>query len=68
VLDVIVREDDCRLKDRVAAENRGLLRRVAAALLRQDASKGSTSGKVLRAGWDDEVRLHLLHLLSDESA
>jgi predicted transposase YbfD/YdcC len=68
VLEGIFREDDCRLKDRRAGENLGLLRRVAASLLRQDAGKGSVSGKLLRAGWDDDFRLHLLHLLSDESA
>lgn len=68
VLDVIFREDDCRLKDRTAAENLGMMRRVIASLLRQDPSKGSVSGKLLRAGWDDEFRLHLLNLLSDESA
>jgi predicted transposase YbfD/YdcC len=68
VLDVIFREDDHRLKDRAAAENLGMLRRVAVSLLRQDHSKGSVSGKLLRAAWDDEFRLHLLHLLSDESA
>ena len=68
VLDVIFREDDCRLKDRTAAENLGMLRRVAASLLRQDHSKGSVSGKLLRAAWDDEFRLHLLNLLSEESA
>ncbi len=65
VLDVIFREDDSRLKDRTAAENLGLLRRVAASLLRQDGSKGSVSGKLLRAAWDDEFRLHILKLLSD---
>ena len=65
---MIFREDDCRLKDRTAAENLGMLRRVVASLLRQDHSKGSVSGKVLRAAWDDEFRLHLLNLLSDESA
>src|SRR3954451_9759486 len=68
VLDVIFREDDSRLKDRTAAENMGMLRRVVASLLRQDPSKGSVSGKVLRAAWDDEFRLHLLNLLSGESA
>ena len=68
VLDVIFREDDCRLKDRTAAANLGMLRRVVASLLRQDPSSGSVSGKVLRAAWDDEFRLHLLSLLSDESA
>ena len=68
VLDVIFREDDSRLKDRTAAENLGMLRRVVASLLRQDSSKGSVSGKLLRAAWDDEFRLHLLNLLSDKSA
>jgi predicted transposase YbfD/YdcC len=68
VLDVIFREDDSRLKDRTAAENLGMLRRVAVSLLSQDHSKGSVSGKLLRAAWDDEFRLHLLHLLSSESA
>jgi predicted transposase YbfD/YdcC len=67
VLDVIFREDDCRLKERRAAENLGMLRRVVVSLLRQDRSKGSVSGKVLRAAWDDDFRLHLLNLLSDES-
>jgi predicted transposase YbfD/YdcC len=68
VLDVIFREDDSRLKDRTAAENLGMLRRVIVSLLRQDHSRGSVSGKVLRAAWDDEFRLHLLNLLSDNSA
>jgi predicted transposase YbfD/YdcC len=68
VLDVIFREDDCRLKDKAAAENLGMLRRVVASLLRQDRSPGSVSGKLLRAAWDDEFRLHLLNRLSDESA
>lgn len=67
VLDVIFREDDNRLKDRRAAENLGMLRRVAVSLLRQDKSKGSVSGKRHRAAWDDDFRLHLLNLLSDES-
>jgi len=68
VLDVVFREDASRLKDRTAAENLGLLRRVAASLLRQDESKGSVSGKILRAGWDDAFRRHLLNLLSGNSA
>ena len=68
VLDVIFREDDCRLKDRTAAETLAVLRRVSASLFRQDNSKGSVSGKQLRAAWDDDFRLHLLSLLSGESA
>jgi predicted transposase YbfD/YdcC len=67
VLDVIFREDDSHLKDRIAAENLGMLRRVVVSLLRQDKSKGSVSGKLLRAAWNDAFRLHLLNLLSDES-
>jgi predicted transposase YbfD/YdcC len=68
VLDVIFREDDSRLKDRTAAENLGMLRRVAVSLLGQDRGKGSVSGKLLRAAWDDAFRLHLLNLLSGKSA
>jgi len=67
VLDVIFREDDSHLKDRTAAENLGMLRRVIVSLLRQDQSKGSVRGKLHRAAWDDDFRLHLLNLLSDES-
>jgi len=65
VLDVIFREDDSQLKDRTAGENLGMLRRVVASLVRQDHSKGSVSGKLLRAAWNDDFRLHLLNLLSD---
>ena len=65
VLDVIFREDDSHLKDRTAGENLGMLRRVVASLARQDHSKGSVSGKLLRAAWNDDFRLHLLNLLSD---
>jgi predicted transposase YbfD/YdcC len=68
VLDVALGEDASRLKDRRGAENLGLLRRMVASLLRQDESKGSVHGKQLRAGWDDDFRLHLLKLLSAESA
>jgi predicted transposase YbfD/YdcC len=68
VLDVVFWEDDSRVLDRTAAENLGMLRRIAVSLLRQDSSKGSIVGKQRRAAWNDEFRLHLLQLLSDESA
>jgi len=64
VLDVLFREDDNHLKDRTAGENLGMLRRVAISLLRQEKSKGSISGKQLRAAWDDNFRRHLLNTLS----
>lgn len=68
VLDVVFREDESHLKDRVAAENVGMLRRVAASLVGQDDSKGSVRGKLRRAAWDDDFRLHLLNLLSEKSS
>jgi hypothetical protein len=38
----------------------GLVRRVAALLLKQDSGKGSIKAKRLRAGWDDDYRLQIL--------
>lgn len=67
VLDVIFGEDDCQLKDRTAAENLGMLRRVAVSLLGQDKSKGSIRGKQFRAALDDDFRLDLLNILSEKS-
>ncbi len=68
VLDVVFGEDHCHLKDRTAAENLGMARRVAASLLGQDDSKGSISGKQFRAALDDDFRLRLLNSLSEKSA
>ena len=47
------------MKDAAAAENLGVVWRVAASLLRQDHSKGSTGKKSTGAAWEDEFRLHL---------
>jgi predicted transposase YbfD/YdcC len=65
VLDVVFREDHGRVKDRNAAENLALLRRVAVSLLKQDKSKGSLKGKRKRAGWDEPFLLHLLGSLAE---
>lgn len=64
ILDVVFREDESQVKDRNAAENLAMLRRVAVSLLKQDESKGSLKGKRKRAGWNDEFLAHLLGLLS----
>src|SRR5262249_1699308 len=52
VLDVAFREDARRLYDRTAAENVGLLNRMALSLLRGDPAKGSLRVKRKRAAWN----------------
>ena len=46
----------------------GASAKLKAAALSTLAAKGSVSGKLLRAGWDDDFRRQLLNLLSEESA
>lgn len=60
VLDVVFREDARRLYDRTAAENVGLLNRLALSILRGDPSKDSLKVKRKRAGWNIQ---HLAQLL-----
>lgn len=62
VLDVVFREDARRLSDRTAAENVGLLHRLAASLLRGDTSKGSLTVKRKRAAWNVGYLAQLLGL------
>jgi predicted transposase YbfD/YdcC len=66
VLDVVFHEGHSRVKDRNAAENLAMLRRVAVSLLKQDKSKGSLKGKRKRAGWDEAFLLHLLGFLAED--
>ncbi len=58
-LDVAFREDAQKTAGRAGA-NLGLVRRVAASLLKQSTDKGSIKAKRLRAGWDDDFRLQVL--------
>jgi predicted transposase YbfD/YdcC len=61
VLDVTFQEDRSRIKKGNAAENFGLLRRLALCLLKREAtSKRSIKGKRLRAAWDDTYLLRVL--------
>ena len=59
-LDVAFREDGNKTAAGHAGANLGLVRRVAASLLKQDTAKGSIKAKRIRAGWDDEYRLRVL--------
>lgn len=59
-LDVAFREDDQKTAAGHAGANLGLVRRVAASLLKQNPDKGSIKAKRLRAGWDDDFRLRVL--------
>jgi len=51
-LDVSFREDANRTRDTNAGANLGMVRRVAASLLKQDPGKGSIKAKRLNAAWD----------------
>jgi predicted transposase YbfD/YdcC len=59
-LDVTFREDDNRTAAGHAGANLGLVRRVAASLLKQDTEKGSIKAKRLRAGWDEDYLSQVL--------
>lgn len=61
VLDVTFDEDQCRVRDRTAAENWALLRKIALNLLQSDSSKSSVAARRKRAGWDDDYMYGLLH-------
>lgn len=55
VLDVGFREDDSRLRDRNAAANLAVIRKIAINLVKADTSqKGSIKGRRKAAGWDND--------------
>jgi predicted transposase YbfD/YdcC len=61
-LDVSFNEDKSRKRDRNAAENYSVMLRMALNLLKSEkTSKRSIKGKRLKAGWDNEYLLSLLH-------
>lgn len=60
VLDVVFREDDCRVRAGHAGANLAMIRKVAVSLLRHAPGKESGVTKRLKAGWDDEYLLQVL--------
>ena len=61
VLDVTFREDDSRVRDRIAARNLTLLRKIALNIVGCDrASKASVRARRKRAAWNDAYMLKLL--------
>jgi predicted transposase YbfD/YdcC len=61
VLDVTFREDESRVRDRIAARNLAVLRKIALNLISRDqTSKTSKRGRRKQAAWNDNYMLQLL--------
>jgi predicted transposase YbfD/YdcC len=61
VLDVTFREDDSRVRHRVAARNLALLRKIALNLIAGDrSSQTSLRGRRKKAAWNDEYMLRII--------
>jgi predicted transposase YbfD/YdcC len=61
VLDVTFREDDSRVRDRTAARNLALLRRIALNLVARDRrGRASLRGRRKRAAWNDAYMLQII--------
>jgi hypothetical protein len=61
VLDVTFREDDSRVRDRTAARNLTLLRKIVLNLVGRDrSSKASVRARRKRAAWNDDYMFQLL--------
>ena len=61
VLDVTFGEDDSRVRDRRAARNLAILRKIAINLISRDrASRTSTRGRRKQAAWNDNYMLQIL--------
>lgn len=64
-LDVSFREDQNRTRDTNAGANLGVVRRVAASLLKQDTTRGSIKAKRLNAAWDQDYLKQVLRGFQD---
>ena len=61
VLDVTFREDDSRVRDRTAARNLALLRKIALNLVTRDRrSRASRRGRRKMAAWNDDYMLQII--------
>ena len=60
LLDVLYREDDCRIRKGDGAENVAVMRRFCLNLAKLNPSKSSMKSKLKRAGWSDDFRAEIL--------
>lgn len=61
VLDLTFREDDSRVRDRTAARNLALLRKIALNLVARDrGSRTSLRGRRKKAAWNDDYMLRII--------
>ena len=61
MLDVTFREDDSRVRDRTAARNLALLRKIALNLVAGDrSSQTSRRGRRKKAAWNDDYMLRII--------
>jgi predicted transposase YbfD/YdcC len=61
VLDVTFREDDSRVRERTAARNFALIRKIALNLIARDHStRASLRGRRKKAAWDDNYMLRII--------
>jgi predicted transposase YbfD/YdcC len=65
ILDVVFGEDDSRVRQGHAGANLGMVRKVALALLKRAPGKRTTPTKRLKAGWDEDYLLQILHGLQE---
>jgi predicted transposase YbfD/YdcC len=65
ILDVVFGEDDSRVRQGHAGANLAMVRKVALALLKRAPGKRTTPTKRLKAGWDDDYLLQVLHGLQE---
>ena len=63
VLDIGFREDECRVRNRNAAANLSVIRKIAINLVKGDKSqKGSIKGRRKAAGWDNDYMQKIIGL------
>jgi len=59
-LDVVLHEDNSRIRSDHSPENMTLIRKIALNLLSKESSKGSKKRKRLKAGWDNDFLIQVL--------
>jgi predicted transposase YbfD/YdcC len=60
ILDVVYREDDCRIRKGDGAENVAVIRRFCLNLAKLHPSKSGMKSKLRQAGWNDDFRAEIL--------